>query len=90
MSHLVSVLVLLLLLLPNAFSRPVNETVEEEEKRVNLWLQEMDKKLVQRMFEDSEASWNYEANLTDHNLKLMNDLAVSSARFYKVSESTSG
>lgn len=62
-----------------------NETVAEEERRVNLWLQELDKSLVKRMYEDSVASWNYEANLTDYNLKLMNNLTVTSAKFYKVS-----
>lgn len=62
-----------------------NETVEEEEKRVNQWLQDLDKTLVKRMYEDSVASWNYEANLTDVNLELMNNLTVTSAKFYKVS-----
>lgn len=61
-----------------------NETVEEEEQRVNLWLQDMDKSLVKRMYEDSEASWSYEANLTDYNYELMNNLSVTSAKFYKV------
>lgn len=62
-----------------------NETVEEEEKRVNEWLKELDKDLVRRMYQDSEASWSYEANLTDTNYELMNNLSVSSAKFYKVS-----
>lgn len=62
-----------------------NETVEEEEKRVNVWLKELDKDLIRRMYQDSEASWTYEANLTDFNYELMNNLSVSSAKFYKVS-----
>lgn len=66
-----------------------NETVEEEEQRVNLWLKELDKTLVERMYQDSEASWTYEANLTDYNYELMNNLSVSSAKFYKVSQSES-
>lgn len=54
------------------------------------WLQELDPELVTRMYEDSEGAWNYEANLTDYNYELMNNLSVSSARYYKVSVSVGG
>lgn len=78
------VLLVILLVLP-AITLSRNETVEEEEQRVNKWLTEMDKSLVDRMYEDSQATWNYEANLTDYNYELMNNLSVTSAKFYKVS-----
>lgn len=66
-------------------STVAEETVEQEEARIKVWLEHLDKELVQRMYEDSEASWNYEANLTDHNYESMNNLSVTSAKYYKVS-----
>lgn len=77
--------VVLLLLVAITRSHYRNETVEEEEERVNQWLTELDKSLVERMYQDSEASWKYEANLTDFNYAVMNNLSLASASYYKVS-----
>lgn len=81
-----NILVVLLFFSPliSGLPRP-QETIAEEERRINLWLNDLDTSLVKRMYEDSQASWTYEANLTDFNLEKMNNLTVTSAKFYKVS-----
>lgn len=62
------------------------ESVAEEEQRIGSWLDELDKELMAKINRDQVAAWNYEANLTDYNLQVMNNLSVTNAEYYKASE----
>uniref|UniRef100_A0A1L8DR16 Angiotensin-converting enzyme n=1 Tax=Nyssomyia neivai TaxID=330878 RepID=A0A1L8DR16_9DIPT len=59
------------------------ETPEEEESRAVLRLKEINEELNRKKNYNTVAAWAYASNITEENLKLMNDVSVETAKYYK-------
>nr|ANW11475.1 Lol71 [Bichromomyia olmeca] len=59
------------------------ETPEEEESRAVLRLKEINEELDSKKNYNTVASWAYASNITEDNLKRMNDVSVETAKYYK-------
>nr|QHO60759.1 salivary 71kDa-like protein [Sergentomyia schwetzi] len=66
-----------------AFVKKVGESLEEEESRAVQRLKEINEELDRRKNINTVASWAYASNITDENLKKMNDVSVETAQYYK-------
>lgn len=62
----------------------VDQSIEEEEIRAQVYLNELNDVLNQRKNAESLAQWNYEANLTDYNQKRQEEVNADNAEYYKV------
>ncbi|XP_055703500.1 angiotensin-converting enzyme-like isoform X2 [Phlebotomus papatasi] len=59
------------------------ETLEEEEARAEQRLREINEELDRKKNINTVASWAYASNITESNLKNMNDISVETAKYYK-------
>nr|BAM69203.1 hypothetical protein [Lutzomyia ayacuchensis] len=58
------------------------ETIDEEEARAAVRLKEINEELDRKKNINTLASWAYASNITETNLKSMNDVAVETAKYY--------
>lgn len=66
------------------FSKAVDQSIEEEEIRAQVYLNELNDVLNERKNAESTAQWDYESNITDHNEKKQQEVSAANAEFYKV------
>ncbi|GAB0091084.1 Angiotensin-converting enzyme [Sergentomyia squamirostris] len=66
-----------------AVVKKVGENLEEEELRAVNRLKEINEELDRRKNINTLASWAYASNITEENLKKMNDVSLETAQYYK-------
>lgn len=60
------------------------ETIEQEEVRAKEWITKLNQELNVKKNIATIAAWSYASNITDYNMKIKNEIATETAKYYKV------
>lgn len=74
----------LLVLAAVAVALAANPQLEEDELAALKYVNDLEQEILARNNEATEASWAYESNLTEDNLKQRNEIQTRNANYFKV------